>query len=149
MNRLPMSRRFPRSNKKYRPLLGIVLSEASLTGEHMKVNWEKLREKVLATDKEVLKKAIQVDGHTIYKPEKFLDAGLDASIVKAFTKKMESGEHPKEKIYVEGREVESLEGVYGLSVIEFVASCFDVDSWKSGRGSRADHLHEQLLAKWG
>lgn len=114
----------------------------------MKKNWTKLRETVLATDKGVLRKAIEVDGHTIYKPQKFIDAGMDKDFVAAFTKTMESGDHPKEKIYVQGKEVESLEGVYGLEVIEFIAGCFDVDSWKSGRGSRAGHLYEQLIEKW-
>ena len=114
-----------------------------------KTNWEKMRELVKATDKDTLKKAILVDGHTIYKPEKFLDAGLDASIVKAFTKIHESGEHPKEQISTAAGPVNVLEGVYGLSLLEFIAGCFGVDSWKMGRGSRAAHLAEQLVEKWG
>lgn len=114
----------------------------------MKMNWEVLRETVKATDKAVLREAIKVDGHTIYEPEKFLDAGLDAGIVTAFTKTLRSGNHPKEQIHVGGEMVESLTGVYGLDVLEFIASCFDVSSWKIGRGSRADHLAEQLVEKW-
>ena len=114
-----------------------------------KTNWTKLRAAVLATDTAILKRATMVDGHTIYDAKKFLDAGLDAEIVTAFTKTLTSGDHPKEKIYVEGKEVESLKGVHGLALLEFVANCFDVDSWKNGRGSRADHLIEQLWAKWG
>lgn len=114
----------------------------------MKTNWVKLRATVAATDKEVLKKAILVDGHTIYKPEKFLDAGLDATVVKAFTKIHESGSHPKEQISTDAGPVNALEGVYGLAVLEFIAGVFDVSSWKMGRGSRAAHLVEQLLEKW-
>jgi hypothetical protein len=114
----------------------------------MKTNWEKIRATVKATDKAVLRESIKVDGHTIYKPEKFLDAGLDASIVTAFTKKLRSGDHPKEQIHVNGEVVESLTGVYGLDVLEFIASVFDVSSWKMGRGSRADHLAEQLVEIW-
>lgn len=113
-----------------------------------KTNWEKIREKLKATDKAVLREAVMVDGHTIYKPEKFLDAGLDAEIVTAFTKKLHSGDHPKEQIYVQGQEVESLTGVYGLDVLEFIASVFDVASWKMGRGSRAADLCGQLLEQW-
>lgn len=114
----------------------------------VKTNWEKIREAVKATDKETLKKAVMVDGHTIYSPAKFLDAGLDTAVVKAFTKKQESGEHYKEKLFVNGKEVDALEGVYGLDLLEFVANCFGVTSWKMGRGSRAAHLCEQLVEKW-
>lgn len=113
-----------------------------------KVNWDKMRATVIGTDKEVLKKAICVDGHTIYEPEKFLDAGLDPAVVRVFTKKIRSGDQPKEKLYTEGVEVQSLNGVYGLELLEFIARCFDVNSWKMGRGSRAAHLVEQLVEKW-
>lgn len=113
-----------------------------------KVNWEKIRATVMATDKAVLREAIKVDGHTIYKPEKFLDAGLDATVVTAFTKYHQSGEHPKEQIHVGNKAVEALAGVYGLEVLEFIAGVFDVESWKMGRGSRAEHLCEQLMEKW-
>lgn len=114
----------------------------------MATKWEKLRETVKNTDKEVLKKAILVDGHTIYDAKKFLDAGLDAGVVAAFTKRHFSGDHPKEQISTDAGPVEALNGVYGLDVLEFIASCFDVDSWKMGRGSKAAHLVEQLLEKW-
>lgn len=115
-----------------------------------KVNWEKIRATVKATDKAVLREAIKVDGHTIYEPEKFLDAGLDAIVVTAFTKKLRSGDSPKERIHEweTGEVLESLTGVYGLEVLEFIAGVFDVSSWKMGRGSRAEHLCEQLLEKW-
>ena len=113
-----------------------------------KTNWEKLREIVKTTDKEVLKKAIMVDGHTIYSPSKFLDAGLNKEVVTAFTKRHFSGDHPKEQISTNVGPVEALNGVYGLDVLEFIAGVFDVSSWKMGRGSRAGHLVEQLLEKW-
>ena len=116
----------------------------------MKTNWEAVREKVKATDKETLKKvAMGCDGHTIFAPQHFLERGLDASIVTAFTKTLRSGNHPKEQITSkDGQQVAAMTGVYGLEVIEFIACCFGVDSWKMGRGSRADHLCEQLLEKW-
>lgn len=114
----------------------------------MKMNWEKIRATVKATDKAVLREAIKVDGHTIYDPAKFTDAGLDKSVVTAFTKKLQSGANYKEQIHVDGKVVESLTGVHGLDVLEFIASVFDVSSWKMGRGSRAEHLCEQLLEKW-
>ena len=112
-------------------------------------NWEKLRETVQKTDKEVLKKAIMVDGHTIYDAKKFTDAGLDAEVVAAFTEEMASGQG-KQAIYDnDGNLVKNIKGVHGLRVVEFVASYFDVTSWKMGRGSRVEHLREQLVEKWG
>jgi hypothetical protein len=114
----------------------------------VKINWENLREKVKATDKEVLKKAIMVDGHTIYDAKKFTDAGLDAEVVEAFVENMASGQG-KEAIFDNaGNPVHSMKGVYGLSVLHFIAGCFDVTTWKMGRGSQAQHLIEQLMEKW-
>lgn len=115
----------------------------------LKINWEALREKVKATDKAVLKAVVNsVDGWTIFAPKHFLDNGLDAEIVKAFTKEIESDfSSPKGTIFdANNRPVQSVTGVYGLSLLEFIASTFGVDSWKSGRGFRANHLAEQLTA---
>jgi hypothetical protein len=114
-----------------------------------KVDYEKLRNEVKTMDKEVLKKVVtSVDGHTIYDPKKFTEAGLSKNLVSAFTRVHESGSHPKEQITSQGKVVDSLGGVYGLQLLEFIAGCFDVSSWKMGRGSRADHLSEQLVEKW-
>jgi hypothetical protein len=115
----------------------------------VQTNWEQIREKVQKTDKEVLKKAIMVDGHTIYDAKKFTDAGLDAEVVEAFVENMASGQGKEAIFDNDGNLVKSMKGVHGLRVVEFVASCFDVTSWKMGRGSRASHLQEQLVEKWG
>lgn len=113
----------------------------------VEIDWEKLREKVKNTDKEVLKKAILVDGHTIYMPEKFTDVGLPAEVVEAFTENMKAGEGKEAIFDNNGNPVKSMKGIHGLRVVEFIASCFDVSSWKMGRGSRASHLIEQLQEK--
>lgn len=115
----------------------------------VKTDWEALRAKVVATDKEVLKKAIMVDGHTIYDPSKFTDAGLDPAIVEAYTENMASGQGKEAIFDNDGNPVKSMKGVYGLNLLEFIASSFDVTSWKMGRGSRAHHLIEQLNEKLG
>jgi hypothetical protein len=113
-----------------------------------KLDWPAGRAKVQAADKAVLREALEgVDGHTLYSPQKFLEAGLDAEIVAAFTKVHRSAAgHGKETLYTDGGRVDSLKGVYGLELLEFVAGCFGVDSWKMGRGFRAAHLLQQLLA---
>lgn len=113
----------------------------------VKTNWEDLRAKLKATDKEVLKKVILVDGHTIYDPKQFTEKGLDPEIVEAFTENMASGQGKEAIFDNDGNLVKSMKGVHGLRVVEFVASCFDVTSWKMGRGSRAQHLIEQLNEK--
>lgn len=113
--------------------------------KEVKVNWDALRETVRTTDKAVLTKVVQsTDGHTIYLPKHFTEAGLDQSIVVAFTKTLRSGQG-KEQIYKGGEPVDTLTGIHGLQVLEFIAGCFGVDSWKMGRGSRAAHLAEQLV----
>lgn len=110
-----------------------------------KVDWDALRETVKNTDKAVLTKVCQsTDGHTIYASKHFTEAGLDQSVVDAFTKTLHSGKG-KEQIYKGGEPVESLKGIHGLQLLEFIASTFGVDSWKMGRGSRAAHLTEQLV----
>ncbi len=43
--------------------------------------------------------------------------------------------------------VEAMLGVYGMDLLEFIAGVFDVTSWKLGRGSRQQHLTEQLLER--
>jgi hypothetical protein len=114
------------------------------------VDWNSLREIVKNTDKEILKKVIGgCDGHSIFKPKKFTDAGLDSKVVAAFTKKHHSGDDHKSTIYTNAGEVDALEGVYGLELLEFIAATFEVTSWKSGRGFRASQLSEELIKKLG
>lgn len=142
-------------NKKFCLIVPTDVVTGNNGGETMakvkkKVNWEKLREKVRLTDKEVLKKVVvSSDGHTIYAPEQFTDLGLDKEVVGAFTDVIKSGSDPKEMIFGKNNElVKSVKGVHGLRLVEFIASVFDVTSWKMGRGSRAEHLSEQLVEKF-
>lgn len=112
-----------------------------------KLDWDKLREKLKATDKGILSRVVgSVDGWTIFDPKQFTELGLDPEIVEAFTKNHKSGSHPKEQISVEGKGVvSSLKGVYGLELLQWIADVFGVSSWKMGRGFRAQHLQEQLV----
>jgi hypothetical protein len=107
-------------------------------------DWDKLREIVKNESKAVLNKALSdIEGHTVYHPSKFLKAGLNEEVVKAFTERTYSGTG-KEQLYVDEQPVDFIDGVWGLRLLEFVASTFNITSWKMGRGSRADHLIEQL-----
>jgi len=133
-----------------------------------KVDWEALRETVKNTDKAVLTKVVQsIDGHTIYEAKHFTEKGLDESVVNAFAKTLKSGKgqelpqspwpftivppggHGNCPVWRvcdnNGVAVKSIKGVYGLDLLTFIANVFGVDSWKMGRGSRAQHLAEQLV----
>lgn len=112
-----------------------------------KINWKKVGQLVKATDKSVLEKVIGIiDGHSIFDPKAFTELGLSEEIVSAFLQEHESGDNHKEQIANNsGVIVDSMRGVYGLQLLEFIASTFKVSSWKNGRGFRAAHLSEQLL----
>ena len=114
-----------------------------------KKNYEALKEKVKSTSKDVLRQVVNsVDGHTIYAPKKFTDLGLDPEIVEAYTRVHESGNHPKEMISAGNTVLPSLQGVYSLNLLQFIAGAYGVDSNKLGRGSRATDLAEQLCKLW-
>jgi hypothetical protein len=114
-----------------------------------KTNWKKVAELVKSTPVDALKKAIDVDGHSIYDPSKFIEAGLDPVVVEAFTEVQKSDGTPKGTIFSRDWEIlPTLKGVYGLNLLEFIAQQFGVTSDKMGRGFRAADLQKQLLAKW-
>ena len=93
----------------------------------------------------VLAAANQCDGHTIFKPQAFLNAGLPDEIVDHFTRRHNSGSLPKTTIYVAGRPVEELTGVYGLDLLRFLAYSLDVEYASAlGRGTEARHIKAAL-----
>jgi len=96
------------------------------------------RETVLAT-------ANRCDGHTIFKPQAFLDAGLPSEIVDHFTRRHNSDGLPKTTIYVAGQPVEELTGVYGLHLLRFLANALGVEYASAlGRGTEARHIQAVL-----
>lgn len=112
--------------------------------------WREIREKVLNTNKEVLTNVVKsIDGWSIYTPQYFEEMGLDKEVVAAFDENHKSKGGYKSTIFVENKPVAGVSGVYGLNLLEFIASTFDVHSGKMGRGFRAGDLCDQLLAKWG
>ena len=98
--------------------------------------------------KETVLKAIEIaDGHSIFPPKMFLDAGLPGNFVKRYTKSHRSDfSNYKEIIMVNGEAVESLEGVYGLELLKGLADALDVEyEDKLGRGSQADAIKEAII----
>ena len=93
----------------------------------------------------ILKAAALCDGHTLFKPEAFIEAGLPEELVKSLTTTHRSDGSPKGTIFVNGQPVTSLEGVYGLDVLRFIAQVFGIDyPSKIGRGFQAQALYHAI-----
>jgi len=117
----------------------------------MKTSWENVRELIRSTPKKVLKKVIKkIDGHTIYSAAHFTKLGLSEEIVVPFCKMNKSdGSDLKYQIFgKDGKLLRELEGVWGLRLLEFIATTFEVYSDKEGRGFRANDLIEKLKKKF-
>jgi hypothetical protein len=100
---------------------------------------------------EALKKTVEIingDGHTIFKPEAFLEAGLPREFVDKFTQTHESDRHnPKEMIFNKAGEVLMFStGVYGLDLILGICRTLDLPLNQAlmGRGFRARNACEAL-----
>lgn len=108
--------------------------------------YQKLIDQVRSLPAEiVLAAADRCDGHTIFKPRAFLDAGLPREIVDHLTCTHGSDGSPKGTIYVHGQAVERLSGIYGLELLRFLASALGVEyAPKLGRGSEAREIQAAL-----
>jgi hypothetical protein len=93
----------------------------------------------------VLKAAGLCDGHSIIDPQAFLDAGLPFDVVRHATTTHRSDGSPKGTLYVQGQPVESLDGVYGLDMLELLAGALGVKYPSClGRGFQASAIREVL-----
>jgi hypothetical protein len=80
------------------------------------------------------------DGHTIFKPEAFIETGAPPALIAQHTKCYESNpSDPKETIFDEdGDPMNQCLGVYGLQMIQVMCSDLGVDyEAKMGRGFQA------------
>lgn len=116
-----------------------------------KPEYQKIIEQVRALPGElILKAAYRCDGHTIFKPDAFLDDGLPQAVVEYVTRRYESDGSPKGTIYVQGRSVEQLTGVYGLDLLRFLASALGVKYRSAlGRGFEAQNIQVALKHHFG
>jgi hypothetical protein len=101
----------------------------------------------------ILQAAGLCTGHNILKPEAIIVAGIPESVVTCLTRTFSSGESPKESLFVDGRRIEPLEGIWGLDALRFFAGAFDVAYAEAfGRGTEAAriraalHLHFEAAA---
>jgi hypothetical protein len=93
----------------------------------------------------ILRAASQCDGHTIFKPEAFTDAGLPPEITQLFTRNYKSDGSPKGTIFAKGQPVKELAGVYGLDLLRFIASALGVEYRQAmGRGFEAQNIQLAL-----
>jgi len=112
-----------------------------------KRNYQKLAARVRALPPEVVLRAAAVcDGHTVLDPRAFLDAGLPMDVVDHLTRTHRSDpSHPKSTLFVDGRPVEELSGVYGLDALRFLADALGVAYARAlGRGFEARNIRAAL-----
>jgi len=99
-------------------------------------------------DREVVLRVAEIcDGHTIFKPEAFTEAGAPAALIAQHTTAYESDlSCAKATIFVDGKPVTQCVGVYGLDVIEQINDDLGLPSpWQTGRGFRAQQCHANIL----
>ena len=108
--------------------------------------YQRIVDQVRALPKEmILAAAYRCDGHTIFKPQEFLDAGLPQAVVDHVTHTYKSDGSPKGTIFIDGQPVKQLAGVYGLDLLRFLAAALGVEYADAiGRGSQAQHIQAPL-----
>jgi hypothetical protein len=105
------------------------------------MKWTEIEPKI------VLAAADICDGHTIFKPEAFLEVGVPQELVTRCTSIYESNfADPKYTISgPDGKPVASMEGVYGLDMLESMIRDFELPhDVKFGRGFQARVYQEAL-----
>ncbi len=116
-----------------------------------KRQYQRLVEALRACDPEVILRAAgHCDGHSILKPELFIQAGLPQEVVDHVTRTYTSDGSPKGTIFVRGQPVKECQGVYGLDLLRFIASAIDLD-YRSplGRGFVAQNIQQALHQRLG
>lgn len=110
---------------------------------------QRLVESLLQCGPEVILKAADLcDGHSIFDPQAFLEAGLPAEVVDHVTRTYQSDpSSPKSTLFVHGQPVAEVSGVYGLDLLRFLAQALGVQHAPAlGRGYEARRLQAALHA---
>lgn len=96
-----------------------------------------------------MKKCINGDGHTIYDPKYYTDAGWSKAVIEPITRGMKSDGTHKGNIYgSDGKVIPYIEGVYSLDFHRKIANLLGCrGSDKMGRGFQAQELAQQILEK--
>ena len=111
-----------------------------------KKTWERSAALVRTLPGEVILKAAgHCSGHNILDPKAFSDAGIPTELVEHLTRTYKSDGSPKGSIFVGGKPVKSLEGIYGLDALRFFALALGVKYKDAiGRGFEASNIHVAL-----
>lgn len=94
---------------------------------------------------------LDADGHGIWSPQVYLDAGFPAEVVDPLTREHRSGEDWKSTIFVGGKAVKSLKGVHHLSMLARLGRLIGAENRATfhGRGRNAlawcETIGERLL----
>ncbi len=98
----------------------------------------------------ILRAASLCDGHSILKPEAFIDAGFPQVVVEHMTRKYRSDGSPKGTLFVGGQPVKELTGIYGLEMLRFLAGALGVEYRDAiGRGFEAQNIQIALKQHFG
>lgn len=122
--------------------------------ENMKTEWEfeAAAQALRRTSKIVILKAADIcDGHGIFDPAAFIDAGLPLEVVSALTREFESSTtDPMKAIFKDGEFVPKAKGIYGLEMLKFMALALDVRyaGCFFGRGTQAREIKRALHAHY-
>jgi hypothetical protein len=111
-----------------------------------KQSWERSAALVRTLPGEVILKAAgRCDGHNILDPNAFIDAGIPDEVVTHLTRTYQLDGSPKGSIYVNGKAVKSLKGIYGSDALRFFASALGVEYKDAiGRGFEASSIYSAL-----
>jgi hypothetical protein len=104
--------------------------------------WENIPAKVILAVADIC------DGHTIMKPEAFLELGLHKDMVKAHTSVIKSdfSDHKSTIFGPNGKPIKSIEGVYGLDVLADIVRQLKLEYRDFfGRGSQAREWQRAIL----
>lgn len=108
-------------------------------------------ELLAALPKETLRAIADVsggDGHTLFDPVAYVEAGLTMELTNYFTQPHRSdGQTAKGSIFRDGKVVPEVTAIYGLTVLEHIANALELQMPVfHGRGFKARALHTAIKA---
>lgn len=110
------------------------------------ITWKELSSKIL------IEVANLCDGHTVFKPSAFTDLGVPKELVDKYTTEHVSDTRDYKQTMFDdrGEVIPSVEGVYGLDVLEAINRDLGLPSSTTmGRGFRARQLINQIANHLG
>ena len=130
------------SDLRMHPALITAMAEIKIAAAEANLATGRLDESI---GRAILTAAALCDGHSILKPDALADSGLPQEVVGYLTRTYRSDGTPKGTVFVDGRPVAELRGVYGLDALRFFASSLGVEYRRAlGRGFEASNIRDAL-----